>query len=167
MRKEIDYQLSKHFSLYEIMEGSELPKEAIEMNWKHFDEFNKQKFIELCAFMDDVREIINIEFKSDTSKAEIGFEVTAGFRCKEWELHQGRSGNSQHIIAAVDVQAFNCSNIMSAQILGWLYRKYNDRTTGHKGGFAIKRPKFDGKGNAVLVGFIHFDLRKEIARWEY
>lgn len=164
MRTEIDRQLSRYFSLYEIMEGTAIPREGHILNWKHFDEFNESEFKKICEFMDKIRELINYEFKSDTNpKREIGIEVVAGFRCHDWEILQGRSGNSRHTIAALDICPSGCSLQMKAQIIGWLHSRYKDRITGHQGGFAIKRPNIR-EGRA---GFAHFDLRKEVARWEY
>ncbi len=164
MRTEIDRQLSKYFTLYEIMEGTSIPKEGHEMNWKHFSEFNESEFKRLCLFMDGIYELINREFISDFyPNRKINIEVTAGFRCKAWELKQGRSGNGMHPIAAMDIQPTNCSMQMNASIIGWLYKRFSDKVTGHKGGFAIKRPVI----TAGLLGFVHFDLRGGIARWEY
>jgi hypothetical protein len=167
MRLTQNEKLSEHFSLYEIMEGTAMPQKGKRVNWKNFSEFNKEEFVRLCKYMEHIRDEVNQEFNSDLNNREIGFTVTAGFRAKEWELSQGRSGNSMHTVAALDVQPSNVSKALAVKILDWLYKRYSHRERGHYGGFAIKKPTLDKVGNVIKVGFLHFDLRKAVARWEY
>jgi len=157
-----DRKLTKNFSLYEFIEG-QLPPQAIELNWRHLNEMDLAKIEQAAQHAQTIRDLINQEFKSDLSHKEIGLRITSGFRCRAWELAQGRSGNSQHTIAAYDCQPTNCSNEQAVGILAWLHNRFK-RT--YVGGLAIKKPTVE-KGKYTKVGFIHFDFRGHVARWEY
>lgn len=154
MRQLPNKQITPHFSLYEIIEGT-LPHRAVELNWKNIGQFSISKFTEMCRQVEDVRAFVREKY------GPITFRVTSGFRCKEWELEQGRSGNSQHTIAALDIQFHGCEKELSDKIMKDMVKKYWSKRTGWKGGFAIKRPSLG------LRGFIHFDNRGTVARWEY
>jgi hypothetical protein len=154
MRQHTNKQLTEHFSLYEVIEGT-LPISCVALNWKHFDQFSLSKFTEICKQVEIVRAYVREKY------GPILFRVTSGFRCKEWELEQGRSGNSQHTIAALDIQFHGCEKEVSDKIMKDLEKKYWSVRTGWMGGFAIKRPTKE------LRGFIHFDNRGNFARWEY
>jgi hypothetical protein len=164
MRTQQNKQLSKHFSLYEIIEGKALSQRAIELNWKYISDFNEDRFTQLCLSLEQVRSEINALFRAKNEGKIIGLTVQAGYRCKAWELMQGRSGNGQHPVSALDVTPnVKCDNLR-AEILQYLYDKYSPRSGGWSGGFAIGWQK--PKGNFGR-GFVHFDNRPSIARWEY
>jgi hypothetical protein len=162
MRTIPNRQLTKNFSLHEFIEGK-LPPEGVAMNWKNIAQMDIKKIEEAANHAQTIRDLINREFKSDTGAAELGLTITSGWRCKEWELKQGRSGNSQHLIAAYDASPSNCSNKQSAAIIGWLYSRFS-RT--YNGGLAYLKPTIHN-GQFITRGFIHFDFRGHIARWQY
>jgi len=162
MRTLQNTQLTENFSLYEFIEG-QLPPEGVAMNWKHIAEMEIVKLKQAAEHAQSIRDLVNTEFKSDNSYKEIGLRITSGWRCRAWELHQGRSGNSQHTIAAYDAQPTNCSNEQAVAILAWLLNKYK---RSYVGGLASKKPSI-ANGRYVTIGFIHFDFRGKIARWEY
>jgi len=162
MRTVKNKQLTRNFSLYEFIEG-QLPAKGVILNWEHIHEMDMVKFEKAAQHAQSIRDLINREFKSDLSPSEIGLRITSGFRCHTWELLQGRSGNSQHVIAAYDAQPTNCSNEMAVAIISWLLKRFNK---DYIGGLAIKKPTVKN-GKYVLVGFIHFDFRGQRARWEY
>lgn len=173
MMKIEDKQLSPHFSLYEIMQGKALPHKAWEMNWLAYeDEFNEERFIELCEKMEEERSWVNENYVSDINTRDIGFRVTAGFRCLAWEHHRGRSGKSMHTIAALDIQPTNCSKELAVEIMDDLWDKNWSRSNGWEGGFAIKRPTYNSSSEVVRKGFLHYDMRRRNgklypARWRY
>lgn len=162
MRTLENRKLAKHFSLYEFIEGK-LPSEAISLNWKNIDQMDLDKIQEAAEHAEYIRELINKEFKSDMGASEIGLQINSGWRCKEWELIRGRSGNSQHTIAAYDAVPINCSYKQAAEIIEWLHYKFYRH---YNGGLAIKKPKIEN-GNFKSAGFIHFDFRGVKARWTY
>lgn len=167
MRTITNIKLTDHFWLYEFIEGRALPRKAIELNWKNIDQFNIEDAREEAKFLEGIREVTNLVFQPKNGGQEIGVRINSGWRCKEWELIQGRSGKSQHVKIASDIVPTNCSNELAVEIINHLYHIYSPRTTGHKGGFAIKKPTYTD-GNIVSVGFVHFDRRKDKnARWEY
>ena len=162
MRTIKNYNLSPHFSLYEFIEGSFMSKKGHEMNWKHIDECDVEKLKQMAQRLEFLRDDINRNFKSDIDPTKsIGLQITSGWRCLAWELFRNRSGKGQHPIAAADVIPTNVSKELSDEIILWVYDKYNSRLRGWEGGFAIKRP------TPSTTGFIHVDIRKENARWEY
>ncbi len=161
MRSIPNKQLTKNYTLWEMIEG-QLPEKGREMNWKNIHEMDLDKITEAAKHAQTIRDLINKEFKLDGVE-EIKFIITSGWRCKEWELIQKRSGNSQHTKAAYDAVPSGCSVLDAAAIIGWLYNRFYKN---YNGGFAIKRPTTkDGK--MVSAGFVHFDFRGYIARWTY
>lgn len=160
-----DRQLSEHFSLYEIIEGKAMPAYGIQLNWQHIDELDDSRFVDLCRQMEGVRAYINDNFKSDTGESEIGLTVNAGFRCKAWELHRGRSGTSQHVLGAVDVVPSGCSMELADEILADLDKKYSPRNVGWQGGFKRYAATISEDGGIDKPGFAHFDNRGRVARW--
>jgi len=162
MRTLKDKQLTENFSLYEMIEG-QLPEAGKLMNWQHISEMDIDKITIAAKHAQKMRDLINANFKSDTGAAEIGYKITSGWRCRAWEKHQGRSGNSQHVIAAYDAQPSNCSMRQSSEIIGWLKKQFE---ADYKGGLATKLPSFS-KGMMITAGFIHFDFRGTKARWTY
>ncbi len=162
MKKTLDNrQLATNYTLYEFIEG-QLPEAGKLMNWKNIAQMDIKNMEKAAAHAQSVRDLINKNFRSDNDYKEIGLRITSGWRCKEWELHQKRSGNSQHVISAYDAQPVNCSKRQAAEILAWLLQHFKN----YEGGLAIKKPTFD-KGNILTPGFIHFDFRGRVARWEY
>jgi len=148
-------QLTKNFHLDEFLNGTALPGEAQAMNQEPTME-QLLSIGQISFAMQVVRNEVQKQFGSRFK----GFVVTAGLRDLEWELKQGRSGRSQHVKGwAVDVQPI-CSYDDYLEIFYWIFNKYKDNW---KGGLAQKKPILS-KGKK---GFIHFDLRHSIARWEY
>ena len=152
-----DRQLTKHFRLYEFLEGS-LPYEAISLNWKHINETEVFYWETMALELEKLRKLINENFVSDLGFPEIGIKITAGFRCKAWELFRKRSGNGQHTICAADIQPTNCTRIMAVEILKFVYKKYDPYWNS---GLAICHPAKD------TIGFVHIDFRRVRARWTY
>lgn len=161
MRHIPDRQLTKNFRLYEFLE-SQMPDEAIAMNWKYIDRGTVLSAEIAALELEKIRKLINDNFKSDLGFSDIGIRIAAGFRCKEWELLRGRSGNSQHTIMAADFQPVKCSRELAVKILHFVFSKYNEYW---KGGLAIKYPS--KQGNILLIGFVHIDFRSARARWTY
>lgn len=161
MRTIPDSQLTKNFRLYEFIEA-QMPDEAIALNWKYFLPEYILRWELLALELEKMRKLINDNFESDLLFPEIGIRISAGFRCKEWELIRGRSGNSQHTICAADIQPVRCSMEQAVKILHFIYSKYNEYW---KGGLAIKYPS--KQGNLLLIGFVHIDIRGKRARWTY
>jgi len=161
MRQIRNKQLTKHFWLYEFLEA-ELPSEAIAMNWDVINSDTVYKAELMALEIEKIRKLVNDNYKSDIGFQEIGLRITSGFRCREWELKRGRSGNSQHTIMAADFQAINCSREMGANILSWIFEKYDPWWCG---GLAKKDPSKEGK--RFFLGFIHIDQRDIKARWIY
>jgi hypothetical protein len=163
MTKTLDNrQLTSNYTLYEFIEG-QLPDTGKMMNWKNIAQMDIKGIEKAATHAQSIRDLINKNFKSDTGGKEIGLRITSGWRCKEWELHQGRSGNSQHVISAYDAQPVNCSMLQSSEIIGWLKKQFE---ADYKGGLATKLPSFS-KGMMITAGFIHFDFRGTKARWTY
>jgi hypothetical protein len=156
-------KLSEHFTLYEIMHGTNLSAASAMLNWKAYDkEFKLDKWRALCAAVEVVRAVMN-DGRYDSLKLDptrdIGFEVTAGFRCLAHEKSRGRAGTSQHTVnAALDVQPTNVGRNNAVKILRELHAMY-DPTWG--GGLAISHPR-----TKQSIGFIHFDLGNR-RRWTY
>lgn len=162
MRKAENIRLSENFMLYEFIEA-QMPFEAIALNWTHFDQTNILGWQLLAKHLQKFRGLINDNFKSDIGFADMGLRITSGFRCREWELLRGRSGDSQHCIGyAADIQPTNCSREQAAKIIHWLYSKHNEYW---QNGLAIKYPSREG--NILLIGFLHLDIRGKRARWTY
>lgn len=137
------------------------------MNWENISEFDIEKAQQIANLIQAKRDDINKAFKEKNKFQDIGLTITSGFRCKAWEAHQGRSGNSRHTQSdAMDIQPIKCSKELAVEILQYLFEKGKSTRTGHLGGFAIKKPSYkDGK--VMAVGFLHYDLRGVYARWEY
>lgn len=164
MNKPKNEKLSEHFTLYEFVEGKALPREAVDLNWQNLNLNLIPRFRELCERLECVRADINERFGNENKGKTVGLQINAGYRCKEWELRQGRSGLSQHTISAVDVYPTNCSKELANKILEYLEKKYWDKNIGWYGGFAVGYGKPKGAYNQ---GFVHFDIRKSVARWYY
>lgn len=154
--------LTKNITFHEYMEGT-LPTLAYNLNWKSFNNLNdtqKEEFInkakQVAIEVQKERDYINEHFKHENNNKEFTVLITSGFRCKEWELHQGRSGASQHTIAAIDFVIMNCSLELSAKIHKDIFDRRNKSWLG---GFAIKYPT-TSKGKLTTSGFIHIDCRQ-------
>lgn len=160
-----DRQLSENFSLYEIIEGKAMPAHAIKLNWQHIADFNESRFVDLCREMEGARSYINANFKSDTGAEEVGLTVNAGYRCYDWEIQRGRSGNSQHVHGAVDLVPSGCSMELADKILSDLDKKFAPRNVGWQGGFKRYAATIGEDGGIEKPGFAHFDNRGKIARW--
>jgi len=160
--------ITRNFSLYELIESS-LPSVAVKLNWQNIDQFmvNLQQWEALAHYLQTIRNMINSEFRSGNGGNEIGVHLTSAFRCRQWEIRQKRNGSSQHCVgAAADIQPSRCSNRMAVDIMQWLHQRHWPRDSGHHGGFAIKHPTYRN-GIIILTGFLHYDLRGNVARWTY
>ena len=165
MRTKSNYKLTEHFSFYEFIEGEAVPIAGHKLNWEHISECDETKLKELAEELEVIRKLINDKFQKLNKGIEIGLNLNSGWRCKAWELAQGRSGNGQHPIAAADVYPTNVDSILALTIIQFLWEQYWPKTSsGWKGGFAIGWPKPKGK---FKVGFVHFDIRGSQARWLY
>lgn len=161
LEKYNNIQLTDHFTLYEFIEAK-MPCEAIAMNWRHFKDDDVSIWKSLAEDLEKMRLLVNDNFTSDIGFKQIGIRIEAGYRCKEWELFRGRTGNSQHTICAADIKPINCTREMTVKILHWIFSKYNEYW---KGGLALKSPSKEGK--ILLTGFLHIDKRGKRARWSY
>ncbi len=162
MRTEPNRKLSKHFSLYEFIEGTTMPKAGHEMNWKYFSECDQDSLELLAYHLEVVRKWTNDNFKLKNKGRTIGLAVTSGFRCLFWERLRGRSGLGQHPYAkAADVIPTNVPKELSDEIIKWWDKIYSPREGGWNGGFAILNP------TSTTSGFGHFDIRGTVARWTY
>ena len=167
MRNIPDKRLTKNFMLYEFLEAK-MPFEAIAMNWRHIQEGDIFGWELLALELQKLRGLVNENFKSDIGFDDIGIRITSGYRCKEWELLRGRSGESQHTKCAADFQPTNCSRELAVKILHWIYSNnwicslYNEWWSG---GLALKYPS--KQGNILLIGFVHLDMRGTKVRWSY
>jgi len=161
MRHIPNQKLTDHFWLYEFLEA-QMPQEAIAMNWKYIKESDIPVWKFLADDLEKMRTLVNENFTSDIGFPEIGIRISAGYRCKEWELFRGRSGNSQHTVCAADIQPTGCSREQAVKIIHWIFVKYNEWWSG---GLAMKSPS--KQGNILLIGFLHIDPRNKRARWSY
>lgn len=145
--------LSKNITLAEMLNGVALPDGARKLNQKFTQDelINMKKIAEAVQVVrDDVEREFGARFK--------GFQINAGLRKREWELKQGRSGNSRHTVGdAVDVAPLVVDPKDYLVVFEYIRKKYS---SSWNGGFAIKEP-VNGKG-----GFIHFDLGAK-RRWKY
>lgn len=162
-------RLSQNFTLYEFIEA-QLPAHAVKLNWQNIAEFTPKQHLyrELANDLQKIRNMINAEFRAGNGNREIGLRITSGVRCRQWELTRGRTGTNQHTVgAAADIQPVNCTQSMAIDIMYWLYTKYWPRENGWPGGFAMSKAIFTQGGIIERIGFIHFDKRPQVARWEY
>lgn len=168
MRTLPDRQLTPNFRLYEFIEAHPTrSQEFIAMNWRNIAEFSEENAQRLAEFLQRLVTIINQRYKSDMVKAQIGIRITSAFRCKEWELRQGRSGESIHTDSlAVDIQPVNVSPALGVRILAELHREFRPLKTGHQGGLALKKPTFNSKRQITKMGFLHLDFGA-VRRWNY
>lgn len=162
MRSIPNTRLTTDFSLYEFIEA-QLPPRGVALNWKNIRKMDMEKIHMAAQHAQSIRDLINKEFKNDLYARPIGLTITSGWRCREWELLRGRSGDSQHTIAAYDAIPSNCSLRMAVSIIGWIKHHFEP---SYEGGFAVALPKVkDGK--IISTGFFHFDFRGHKARWTY
>jgi hypothetical protein len=167
MRTLENIQLTPNFRLYEFIEGINLPYEAIQLNWQNIDDFSLQKCRMIAELMQEKRAYINRVFRTKNKGKEIKIIVLSGFRCLAWERIRNRDGNSQHVQSwAADIQPDNCSDELAVEIIAHLRDKEWDIRLGHKGGFAIKEPAYKN-GQIETIGFAHYDMRPNPARWNY
>lgn len=165
MRSKDNYQLTKHFSFYEFIEGEAMSAEGHALNWKYIAECDETKLKDIAEELEVIRTLVNSKFQKLNKGVEIGFNINAGWRCKAWEMIQGRSGNSRHLIDAADIYPTNVGPTLALAIIQFLYDLHWPKTqSGWKGGFAVAWPKPKGK---FKQGFIHYDLRDSQARWLY
>ncbi len=154
MTKKQNYNLTPNFTLYEYMQGEAMPNEAIRLAWQDFTTDNETAVQKFMPTIQAIRDWVNSEFKNENNGKSISLVITCGFRSRQWELKQGRSGNSQHTICAVDFMVGNCNLQLSKDILKAVFERWDKF---YIGGLAINE-----KAN-----FIHIDYRGKKARWSY
>ena len=173
-----DFNLTRNITFNEYMEGS-LPFFARRMNWNYFNKLDiqeQEQFIKratrICQELQNIRDWVNLEVGNELNGEEFKVQITSGFRCPEWELHQKRSGKSQHTISAIDFKILSSSLEINAEVMKNIFEKY-DKTW--LGGIAIKEPTMRA-GEIISTGFIHIDNRQPSdsqikagrgARWTY
>jgi len=166
MRTIANKRITTNFSLHEIIEG-QLPPEGVAMNWKNIHEFRQEEWERHVGFIQSLRNSINGEFKAKNGGREIGLAVTSGWRCLEWEHFRKRSGKSQHCVGvAFDVQPTQCRPALAVEIMDHFHKIFNRRERGHFGGYARSFPEYSNS-ELKKIGFLHFDFRGMVARWEY
>jgi uncharacterized protein YcbK (DUF882 family) len=145
--------LSDNITLSEMLNGVALPEGARKLN----QSYTQQELAQMKRIAEAVQLVRN-DVLREFGKRFKGFQINAGLRKREWELNQGRSGNSRHTVGdAVDVVPLVVDAKDYLIIFEYIRKKYS---ASWNGGFAIKEPK-NGKG-----GFIHFDLGAK-RRWKY
>lgn len=173
-----NFNLTRNITFNEYMEGT-LPFLARRMNWDYFNKLDIQEqehFIKratrICQELQNIRDWVNLEVGNVLNGGEFKVQITSGFRCPEWELHQKRSGKSQHTISAIDFKILSSSLEFNADVMEMIFDKY-DKTW--LGGIAIKKPT-ERAGKIISTGFIHIDNRQPSeyqiksgrgARWSY
>ena len=173
-----DFNLTRNITFNEYMEGM-LPFLARRMNWGFFNKLDfqeQEQFIKratrICQELQNIRDWVNRDFGHVLNGEEFKVQITSGFRCLEWELHQKRSGKSQHTIAAIDFKILSTSVEFNADVMKMIFDKY-DKTW--LGGLAMKKPTLRA-GKIMSTGFIHIDNRQPSdsqikagrgARWSY
>ena len=165
MRNLPDINLTENFTRYEFIEAT-MPSKAVRMNWESINEYNQSNSLRILAAMQVIRGVINKHFLDKNAGRTITLIISSGFRCKAWEKFKKRSGRSRHTHSdAVDVYPGNCSLELAVEIIGWVYERYNPRSTGWIGGFARGLPTYKD-GELKAPGFLHFDLGTT-RRWTY
>lgn len=163
-----NYKLSQNFTLYEYVEGYIMPKEARDMNWKAWNETLEKAVKDNIHHLQEIRDWVQEKFKEKNNGNPIPIIITAGFRCKEWELKQRGKDTSQHTICAFDFTAFAKDTALSIEINKAVYDYIHNKKW--MGGLAIKHP------SNGTTGFIHIDFRTPTsehirrgygARWVY
>lgn len=168
MKKPTNVRLTYNFWLYEFLFGTEMPKQAHDLNLEYIEEFEDYDAQGLADDLQQLRNEVNVEFQDENNGVEIGLEITAGFRCLMWEMIRKRSGQSRHRWDGVDVRPTKVSPELSDKIIYWFRKRFTPRVGGWEGGFAIAEPKRDKKNpKNDKTGFGHFDRRGVIARWTY
>lgn len=167
MRTLSNHQITRHFSLYEVIEGAALPAMAIEMNWKNVHEYNESYFEATLSDLETIRIWINFRYKHRNNNKTIGIRITSGWRCKEWELHRNRSGEGRHPIDAIDFQPITVNSTLAIEIMHDLDKEFIDRTNGYQGGYARALPTYEPDGFIRTLGFLHIDKKLPPRRWWY
>lgn len=173
-----NFNLTKNITFNEYMEGT-LPFLARKKNWYFFNKLDiqeQEQFIKratrICEELQTIRDWVNQEFGDALTGEEFKVKITSGFRCLDWELHQKRSGKSQHTISAIDFKILSSSLEINAEVMTAIFEKYEKTWLG---GIAIKKPTFRA-GKIISTGFIHIDNRHPTdyqikagrgARWSY
>lgn len=176
-----NFNLTKNITFNEYMEG-QLPFLARKKNWDFFNKLDiqeQEQFIKratrICEELQNIRDWVNREVctgEDALNREEFKVKITSGFRCQEWELHQKRSGKSQHTVSAVDFKILSSSLYFNSEVMKMIFEKY-DKTW--LGGIAIKEPTIRA-GKIISTGFIHIDNRQPSdsqikagrgARWSY
>ncbi len=169
MRTKPDINLSRYFKRHQIIEGTAIPIKARALNWKYIDDYIRKEtlFIKLCQALDNVILDLNQSFKHILADGTLTFSVSSGYRCREWEILQKRSGKSQHCTAAA-LDIYPITNKLTdkqlVEVMTCLQQKYWETWPG---GFAVKAPTFNNDKSLKSIGFIHFDLRPTKVRWYY
>jgi len=159
--------LANNFRLYEFIEAHPSNSEKFKrIAWKNIEEFNFENSRKGASFLQSLRGYINRVFQDNNDGHEIAIRITSAFRPVEWEKLQGRSGDSIHTLSlAWDIQPVNCSLRLAVQIMKHLENIHWSLDEGHQGGFAVKRPTYNGS-RIILAGFIHYDMGRK-RRWYY
>lgn len=126
----------KHFTLEEYLNGGS--RSVISQNDR---ELLKKEFYELS--IEEQQRNLSILFYLEPIRKEFGkpIYITCGYRSKRHELKKGRSGNSMHLIGAVDL---TCDDI----------KGLNKKLSNHCGGYKYYKDSH----------FIHVDLGRN-RRW--
>jgi hypothetical protein len=91
--------LSDNITLSEMLNGVALPEGARRMNAN----YTPQELAQMKRIAEAVQVVRNDVLREFGARFK-GFQINAGLRKREWELKQGRSGNSRHTVGdAVDV----------------------------------------------------------------
>lgn len=176
----IDRKLTTNFSLYEFIEGVAMPRPSIELNWKTIEEMDSkerdaliERYQLVAKRLQALRNEINKRYKAKNSNVQIGFRITSGYRCVEWEVSKGRGEKSRHSLSAADFFAHNVKDdALYSQIMEDA-RVILDAQLRELGGLGTYIADLKQQENNIVYKkrpfrFIHMDHEASRAtRWNY
>jgi len=179
MKKSLkNVKLTANFWLYEFIESTQIGTKGHELNWEYINslsEAEKEKLVakikKIAKELQSDRDLINLEFKAENDNKEIGFEITSGFRSKEWEKikgripgQNGRKDWSKHTIGyTADYRVICKDDELYNKAMKFLWNKDKENFIG---GLAKKISSLPEHKNRQMR-FIHKDFRGIFTRWSY
>lgn len=142
--EERDRSLTANFTLKEFIETSTASDELKALAWGSLTQEHVYNAYALASRLQLIRDYLSWRAGED-----VPLIITSGFRPKNWEHSQGRSGNSRHTnLEAADFNSpvIDISSIYSAVETLMI--------TG-------------GRGLNVEQDFVHYDIRPNKVSWSY
>jgi hypothetical protein len=129
-------RLTPNFSLYEFIEGTAMPRPSLQMNWAAINAMSQVQqdsllatYTKMAQLLQEVRNLINQNFRSKNNHREIGIVITSGYRCPKWEQQKGRGTNSRHSHSAVDFIAHNIVNdALYNEVMEYMHKHFDQKT---------------------------------------